>query len=164
MFLSPCDDSPPYSSYPNPILYEKGFGYFFVYRRFAFAPATNTPVGCLSNRTVCVSRWRGLAPTSSCGGTTRNGKQAKAGYHHGGGTLTFALHPLYCTFRVNRGVRPYMAGTHVRRKKGRFLHIGIFFRLSVWYTRFSLTNRNLQDGETYGRIDTKMFMGNYRLI
>jgi hypothetical protein len=27
-----------------------------------------------------------------------------------------------------------------------------------------LTNRNLQDGETYGRIDTKMFMGNYRLI
>mgnify|MGYP000067869270 FL=1 len=72
--------------------------------------------------------------------------------------------PLYCAFRVNRGVRPYMAGTHVRRKKGRFLHIGVFFRLSVWYTRFSLTNRNLQDGETYGRIDTKMFMGNYRLI
>ena len=35
MFLSPCDDSPPYSSYPNPILYEKGFGYFLfieVYR------------------------------------------------------------------------------------------------------------------------------------
>ncbi len=26
------------------------------------------------------------------------------------------------------------------------------------------TNQNLQDGETYGRIDTKMFMGNYRLI
>ena len=38
---------------------------FFVYRRFAFATATNTPVGCLSNRTVCVSRWRGFAPTSS---------------------------------------------------------------------------------------------------
>ena len=72
--------------------------------------------------------------------------------------------PLYCAFRVNRCVRPYMAGTHVRRKKGRFLHIGVFFRLSVWYTRFSLTNRNLQDRETYGRIDTKMFMGNYRLI
>ena len=35
MFLSPCDDSPPYSSYPNSILYEKGFGYFLfieVYR------------------------------------------------------------------------------------------------------------------------------------
>ena len=77
--------------------------------------------------------------------------------------LLFCI-PLYCAFRVNRGVRPYMAGTHVRRKKGRFLHIGVFFRLSVWYTRFSLTNRNLQDGETYGRIDTKMFMGNYRLI
>ena len=65
MFLSPCDDSPPYSSYPNPILYEKGFGYFFVYRRFAFAPATNAPVGISSGRTVCVSRWRGFAPTSS---------------------------------------------------------------------------------------------------
>ena len=35
MFLSPCDDSPPYSLYPNPILYEKGFGDFLfieVYR------------------------------------------------------------------------------------------------------------------------------------
>ena len=113
----------------------KGSGTFFVYRRF-------------------------------CGESTQNGKQEriKAGYHHEGSVLPFALHPLYCTFRVNRCVRPYMAGTHVRRKKGRFLHIGVFFRLSVWYTRFSLTNRNLQDGETYGRIDTKMFMGNYRLI
>ena len=27
--------------------------------------AANTPVGCLSDRTVCDSRWRGLAPTSS---------------------------------------------------------------------------------------------------
>ena len=44
------------------------FGYFFVYWRFAFATATNTPVGCLSNRTVCVSRWRGFAPTSSAEG------------------------------------------------------------------------------------------------
>ena len=78
-----------------------------------------------------------------CGKSTQSSKQAKAGYHHGGGTLPFALHPLYCTFRVNRCVRPYMAGTHVRRKKGRFLHIGVFFRLSVWYTRFSSTNRNL---------------------
>ena len=43
----------------------KGSGTFFVYRRFAFVTATNTPVGCLSNRTVCVSRWRGFAPTSS---------------------------------------------------------------------------------------------------
>ena len=111
-----------------------------------------------------LARWRGPAPTSSCGRTARNGKQAKAGYHRGDGILPFALHPLYCAFRVNRCVRPYMAGTHVRRKKGRFLHIGVFFRLSVWYTRFSSTNRNLQDGETYGRIDTKMFMGNYRLI
>ena len=27
--------------------------------------ATNTPLGCLSDRTVCDSRWRDLAPTSS---------------------------------------------------------------------------------------------------
>ena len=35
MFLSPCDDSLPYSLYPNPILYEKGLGTFLfieVYR------------------------------------------------------------------------------------------------------------------------------------
>ena len=35
MFLSPCDDSPPHSLYPNPILYEKGSGTFLfieVYR------------------------------------------------------------------------------------------------------------------------------------
>ena len=62
---STVENAPPYSLYPNPILYEKGVGYVFVYRRFAFAPATNTPVGCLSNRTVCVSRWRGFATTSS---------------------------------------------------------------------------------------------------
>ena len=35
---SAVDNAPPYSSYPNPILYEKGVGYVFVYRRFA--PAT----------------------------------------------------------------------------------------------------------------------------
>ena len=29
---------------------KKGSGTFFVYRKFAFATATNTPVGCLSNR------------------------------------------------------------------------------------------------------------------
>ena len=130
----------------------------------AFVKQRTPQWGFQATERSCAARWRGLAPASSCGRTTRNGKRTKAGYHHGGGTLPFALHPLYCTFRVNRCVRPYMAGTHVRRKKGRFLHIGIFFRLSVWYTRFSLTNRNLQDGETYGRIDTKMFMGNYRLI
>ena len=31
----------------------KGSGTFFVYRRFAFATAINTPVGCLSNRIGC---------------------------------------------------------------------------------------------------------------
>ena len=32
---------------------KKGSGTFFVYRRFAFATAINTPVGCLSNRIGC---------------------------------------------------------------------------------------------------------------
>ena len=70
---------------------KKGSGTFFVYRK-------------------------------SYGESTQNGEQerTKAGYHHGGGALPFALHPLYCAFRVNRCVRAYMAGTHVRSKKGRF--------------------------------------------
>ena len=72
-------NSPPYSSYPNPILYEKGSGTFFVYRRFAFATATNTPVGCLSNRTVCVSRWRGFAPTSSAARVRRAANEQRQG-------------------------------------------------------------------------------------
>ena len=61
MFLSPCDDSPPYSSYPNPILYEKGFGYFFVSQDVLYAESM------------------------------QNGKQerTKAGYHHGDGALPF---------------------------------------------------------------------------
>ena len=44
---------------------------------------------------------------------------------------------LYCAFQVNRCVRPYMVGTHVRRKNGKFLHIGVFFRLAVWYTQLN---------------------------
>ena len=127
-------------------------------------PATNAQVGCLSNRTVCVSRWRGFATTSSEKRLLRAINKQRQGITMEVVPCLLLCIPLYCAFRVNRCVRPYMAGTHVRRKKGRFLHIGVFFRLSVWYTRFSSTNRNLQDGETYGRIDTKMFMGNYRLI
>ena len=126
--------------------------------------AMNAPVGISSGRTVCVSRWRGFAPTSSEKRLLRAINKQRQGITMEVVPCLLLCTPLYCAFRVNRGVRPYMAGTHVRRKKGRFLHIGVFFRLSVWYTRFSLTNRNLQDGETYGRIDTKMFMGNYRLI
>ena len=72
--------APPYSSYSNPILYEiftkKGSGTFFVYRRF-------------------------------CGGSTQNGEQerTKAGYHHGGGALPFALHQV--RIGGNRCVRAY---------------------------------------------------------
>ena len=45
--------------------------------------------------------------------------------------------PLYCAFRVNRCVRAYIVGTHVRSKKEKFLHIGVFFRLTVWYTQLN---------------------------
>ena len=60
---------------------------------------------------VCAARGRGLAPTGSCGGTTRNGKQAKAGYHHGGGTLPFDI-IVYSVFvqqieRCKRGFRAF---------------------------------------------------------
>ena len=81
---------------------KKGSGTFFVYGRF-------------------------------CGGTTRNSGQerVKAGYHYDSGILPFALRDqvrfvrtwsstLYGALRANRCVRPYMAGTHVRRKKGKF--------------------------------------------
>ena len=78
----------------------KGSGTFFVYRRF-------------------------------CGESMQSGKRAKAGYHRGDGILPFALRDqvrfvrtwsstLYGALRANRCVRPYMAGTHVRRKKGKF--------------------------------------------
>ena len=143
--------------------YEVGFG-AGTPQQDRVCEATNTPVGCLSNRTVCVSRWRSFATTSSEKRLLRAINKQRQGITMEVVPCLLLCIPLYCAFRVNRGVRPYTVRTHVRRKKGRFLHIGIFFRLSVWYTRFSLTNRNLQDGETYGRIDTKMFMGNYRLI
>ena len=44
---------------------------------------------------------------------------------------------LYCAFQVNRCVRAYIVGTHVRSKKEKFLHIGVFFRLTVWYTQLN---------------------------
>ena len=42
--------------------------------------------------------------------------------------------------------------------------VRILFYNAVGCGILSSITRNLQDGETYGRIDTKMFMGNYRLI
>ena len=56
---------PPYSSYSNPILYEKGFGYVFVYERFAVAEcneAMKAPVGLSSDRTVLRSKMEGPRP------------------------------------------------------------------------------------------------------
>ena len=71
----------------------------------------------------------------------------------GDGILPFALRDqvrfvrtwsstLYGALRANRCVRPYMAGTHVRRKKGKFGHIGVFFQLVVWYTRLNKSEVN----------------------
>ena len=42
MFLSPCNDSPPYSSYPNPILYEKGSGAFLFHKMFSMPRVCRT--------------------------------------------------------------------------------------------------------------------------
>ena len=59
--------------------------YIFAFRATAFAErsaAMKAPVGLLSGRAVCVSRWRGFAPTSSAErskryfhGRGRNGKR-----------------------------------------------------------------------------------------
>ena len=52
--------------------------YVFVYERFAVAEcneAMKASVGLSSDRTVLRSKMEGLAPTSSCGGTTQNSKQ-----------------------------------------------------------------------------------------
>ena len=53
----------------NPILYEKGFGTFFVYRKFYGGSTQN--------------------------GKQERGK---AGYHHGGGVLPFSSASPYCAF------------------------------------------------------------------
>ena len=54
-------------------------------------------------------------------------------------------------------------------KMFRFYSLGHRSVTLLWYNASGFEvknsiNRNLQDGGTYGRIDTKMFMGNYRLI
>ncbi len=126
--------------------------------------ATNAPVGISSGRTVCVSRWRGFATTSSEKRLLRAiNKQRQGIITVVIPCLLLCIPPILCVSSQSR--RTSVHGRYTRtQKKEKFWHIGIFLRLTVWYTRFSLTNRNLQDGETYGRIDTKMFMGNYRLI
>ena len=96
---------------------KKGSGTFFVYRRFAFATATNTPVGCLSNRTVCVSRWRGFAPTSSAEGLHRALNEQRQGITMIVVSCLLLCIPLYCAFRVNRCVCPSVR----TREKGRVL-------------------------------------------
>ena len=72
----------------------KGSGTFFVYRRFAVAEcneAMKAPVGLSSDRTVLRSKMEGPRPDKFCGESTQSSKRAKAGYHHSGGALPFAL-------------------------------------------------------------------------
>ena len=61
----------------------------------------------------------------SYGESTQSSKRTKAGYHRGDGILPFVL---YGAFWGNRCVR---------RKKGKFWHIGVFFRFAVWYNRLN---------------------------
>ena len=39
---SAVDNAPPYSLYPNPILYEKGFGYFLFHKMFSMPRVRRT--------------------------------------------------------------------------------------------------------------------------
>ena len=73
----------------------------------------------------------------------------QAGYHQAVVSCLLLYIPLYCAFQVNRCVRPYMTGTHVRRKMAKFHYIGVFFHGGVWYTRLSSTNRELYVEEDY---------------
>ena len=114
----------------------KGSGTFFVYRRFAVAEcndAMKAPVGLSSNRTVCEADGGASprqVPAKALLGTVSRNEQ-RQGIIMGDGILPFALRDqvrfvrtwsstLYGALRANRCVRPYMAGTHVRRKKGKF--------------------------------------------
>lgn len=71
----------------------------------------------------------------------------------GDGILPFALRDqvrfvrtwsstLYGALRANRCVRPYMAGTHVRRKKGKVLTYRGVLSAGVWYTRLNKSEVN----------------------
>ena len=84
---------------------------------------------------VCAARWRGLAPTGSCGSTTRNGKRTKAGYHHGGGALPFALHPpILCV--SGQSLRTSVHGRYARtQEKGQVLaYRGVLSAVGMVYS------------------------------
>ena len=113
----------------------KGSGTFFVYRRFAVAEcndAMKVPVGLSSNRTVCEADGGASprqVPAKALLGTVSRNEQRQGIIMAMISCLLlcwikFALcglgRPPYMAHWGNRYVRPYMAGTHVRRKKGKF--------------------------------------------
>ena len=114
----------------------KGSGTFFVYGRFAVAEcndAMKAPVGLSSNRTVCEADGGASprqVPAEALLGTVSWNEQRQG--------ITMAV--VLCLLRLS----PYIARfgsiaayvrtqvrTHVRKKKGKFWHIGVFFRLVV---------------------------------
>ena len=102
----------------------KGSGTFFVYGRFAVAEcneAMKAPVGLSSDRTVLRSKMEGPRPDKFCGESTQSSKRAKAGYHHSGGALPFALHPpILCV--SGQSLRTCVHGRYARtQEKGKVL-------------------------------------------
>ncbi|MDE8689807.1 cytidine deaminase [Faecalibacterium sp. DFI.5.82] len=88
---SAVENAPPYSLYLNPILYEKGFGYFFISQDVLYAESM------------------------------QDGKQerTKAGYRHDGGTLPFAiLHRVWYTQLNNSevGMEIYMRNYEIENE------------------------------------------------
>ena len=96
--------------------YEVGFG-AGTPQQNRVCEATNAPVGISSNRTVCVSRWRGFAPTSSEKRLLRAINKQRQGITMEVVPCLLLCTPLYCAFRVNRCVCPSVR----TREKGRVL-------------------------------------------
>ena len=99
-------------------------------------------------------------------------KRTEVSRHHTDNTMAHTFTTYYVTFQVESGDRMELTvsgsdyGMLVEGDIGKLSFQGtryLGFERN-WTSLFNLINRNLQDGETYGRIDTKMFMGNYRLI
>ena len=96
--------------------YEVGFG-AGTPQQDRVCEATNAPVGISSGRTVCVSRWRGFATTSSEKRLLRAINKQRQGITMTVVSCLLLCIPLYCAFRVNRCVCPSVR----TREKGRVL-------------------------------------------
>ena len=96
------------------------------------------PVGLLSDRTVCESRWRGFAPTSSSlpySVPAGFGADALQQEHYRSPTNVRTLTPNSNDQR--QGIIMAMASCLL-------CYIRLFFHGRVWYTRLGSINRNLK--------------------